>query len=185
MKNNPAKGREQDRERDRARDGDGADNPDASENAIELLLRQHREVDALFERFEECESGSPESMIIAQDIAFALNVHARIEEEIFYPAAREALGDDGKDLLDEAAVGLGELFSLLHRSLQRLGLGRLRGLKLAERMLLGLLASLLLGERFLEFFLRIQLRQRECQAPLVGKKDRKEQNARRGTGSDA
>ena len=34
----------------------------------------------------------------------ALTVHAQIEEEIFYSTAREALGDEGKDLLDEAKV---------------------------------------------------------------------------------
>lgn len=35
-------------------------------------------------------------------ICEALTVHAQIEEEIFYPAAREAIDDD--DLLDEAEV---------------------------------------------------------------------------------
>jgi iron-sulfur cluster repair protein YtfE (RIC family) len=34
----------------------------------------------------------------------SLTVHAQIEEEIFYPAAREALGDEGEDLLNEAKV---------------------------------------------------------------------------------
>jgi hypothetical protein len=31
-------------------------------------------------------------------------VHAQIEEEIFYPAAYEALDEDGNDLLDDAEV---------------------------------------------------------------------------------
>ena len=33
-----------------------------------------------------------------------LTVHATIEEEIFYPAAREVLSGDKEDLLDEAEV---------------------------------------------------------------------------------
>lgn len=104
-KDGPMKDREmKDRDGNRANGGDDGEGAYGAENAIMLLLRQHREVDTLFERFEESDSGSPESMAIAQDIAFALNVHARLEEEIFYPAAREALGEDGKDLLDEAAV---------------------------------------------------------------------------------
>lgn len=102
----------QDRGRNR-KNGRVGEDADDGEDAFAMLLRQHREVDALFERFEECDAGSPESMTIAQDIAFALNVHARIEEEIFYPAAREALGEDGKDLLDEAAVEHATLKQLL------------------------------------------------------------------------
>lgn len=108
MKDQPAK----DRGRNR-RNGGAGDEADDGENALAMLMRQHREVDALFERFEESDAGSPESMAIVQDIAFALNVHARIEEEIFYPAAREALGEDGKDLLDEAAVEHATLKQLL------------------------------------------------------------------------
>lgn len=115
MKDHATKDRGRARERDLARGADDAVNGDVHENedAVAMLLRQHREVDGLFERFERCDSGSPESMTIAQDIAFALNVHARIEEEIFYPAAREALGEEGKDLLDEAAVEHATLKQLL------------------------------------------------------------------------
>jgi len=40
-------------------------------------------------------------------------VHAQIEEEIFYPAAREASIRDGEDLLDEAEVEHGSLKQLV------------------------------------------------------------------------
>jgi iron-sulfur cluster repair protein YtfE (RIC family) len=43
-------------------------------------------------------------MELARQICMELTVHAQIEEEIFYPAAREALGDEGEDLLNEAKV---------------------------------------------------------------------------------
>lgn len=55
----------------------------------------------MFEQYEKTE-GDDEKQALAMQICKALTVHARIEEEIFYPAAYEALDDD--DLLDEAEV---------------------------------------------------------------------------------
>src|SRR4051812_6723403 len=70
-------------------------------DATELLETDHREVDADFTAFEE--AGSPgEKKQLADRICLALRVHAQIEEEIFYPAARDATGE--ADLLDEALV---------------------------------------------------------------------------------
>ena len=73
----------------------------ATNDAIALLKADHREVSDLLEKFEKSRSAKSK---IAHQICDALTVHAQIEEEIFYPAAREALGEDGKDLLDEAKV---------------------------------------------------------------------------------
>jgi hemerythrin superfamily protein len=70
-------------------------------NAIELLEQDHREVEAYFDEFEELEDDSAKGEL-AQKICMALTVHMQIEEELFYPAAREAIDDD--DLLDEAVV---------------------------------------------------------------------------------
>jgi hemerythrin superfamily protein len=80
---------------------------DASTNALELLKRDHQEVDKLFKQYEEIKEGADDSAkeeLVAQ-ICDALTVHATIEEAIFYPAARQALPEEqGQDLLDEAAV---------------------------------------------------------------------------------
>jgi hemerythrin superfamily protein len=72
-------------------------------DAISLLKQDHQEVSALFEKYESAEDEKSE---IAAEVCNLLTVHARIEEEIFYPAAREALesDQDGEDLLDEAEV---------------------------------------------------------------------------------
>src|SRR5580704_12991923 len=70
-------------------------------NAIELLKHDHREVEEYFEEYEDLEGGAGKAELSAK-ICQALKVHTQIEEEIFYPAAREATGDD--DLLDEAVV---------------------------------------------------------------------------------
>jgi hemerythrin superfamily protein len=70
-------------------------------DAIELLKQDHREAEALFAQFDGAE-GNAEKASLAQKICLALTVHAEIEEEIFYPRARKATGED--DLLNEAEV---------------------------------------------------------------------------------
>lgn len=71
------------------------------QDAIALLKADHREVKAMFQEFEKVEEDA-EKLALATRICAALKVHAQIEEEIFYPAAYEALEED--DLLDEAEV---------------------------------------------------------------------------------
>ncbi|MGE5170690.1 MAG: hemerythrin domain-containing protein [Rudaea sp.] len=78
-----------------------------SANALDLLKRDHEAVDAMFRQYEEIkdDAGDAEKMQLVAQICEALTVHAQIEEQIFYPAARRALqGEEDKDLLDEAAV---------------------------------------------------------------------------------
>lgn len=71
-------------------------------DAITLLKQDHQEVKALFDAFQQDDADKAE---IAIEVCRLLTIHAQIEEEIFYPAAREAFGnDDGDDLLDEAEV---------------------------------------------------------------------------------
>lgn len=72
-----------------------------TQDAIALLKADHREVKSMFEQFEKTEDDAQKATL-AQQICAALSVHAQIEEEIFYPAAYEAIEDD--DLLDEAEV---------------------------------------------------------------------------------
>ena len=60
----------------------------------------------LFKQYDKLvESGGSEDekQALAEQICQMLTVHATIEEEMFYPAAREALGEDG-DLVDEADI---------------------------------------------------------------------------------
>jgi len=73
----------------------------AEMNSIELLKQDHREVEDYFEEYEDLEDDKQKAGLSAK-ICRALKAHAQIEEEIFYPAARDATGDD--DLLDEAVV---------------------------------------------------------------------------------
>ena len=73
---------------------------DKKPDATQLLTQDHREVEALFEKFEKAGSdGSKERL--ARQICTELKIHAMIEEEIFYPALRGKIEDDS---LDEAYV---------------------------------------------------------------------------------
>ena len=71
------------------------------QDAIELLKTDHRKVEQLFEQFEAA-GGASEKERIVEQVATALLVHTIIEEEIFYPAVRQAGGDVGS--LGEAQV---------------------------------------------------------------------------------
>jgi len=73
----------------------------APQDAIQLLRADHRKVQALFDQFEKAR-GDDKKVELAQEICAELKVHAQIEEEIFYPAARKALKK--QDLIDEATV---------------------------------------------------------------------------------
>jgi hemerythrin superfamily protein len=73
-------------------------------DAIAMLTAEHREVKTLFEQYEglgDRAMGSKKK--IADQICTALILHAAIEEEIFYPALRQA-SKEAADLLDEALV---------------------------------------------------------------------------------
>ena len=71
-------------------------------DAVALLKADHREVDELVQQFENARSDRKEA--IARRICTALTVHAQIEEELLYPAARNVLESDDMDLVDEADV---------------------------------------------------------------------------------
>jgi hemerythrin superfamily protein len=71
-------------------------------DAPSLLKRDHGQLAALFKEFEG--SGSEAKALLAGQICQLLTIHALIEEEILYPAARGVLGAEDEDLVDEATV---------------------------------------------------------------------------------
>ena len=85
---------------------------DAPRDAIALLKQDHRTVSALFEEFEKAEE--EEQSAIAQRVCQLLTVHATIEEELLYPAAKEAFEDEeDDDLVNEAEVEHGSAKELI------------------------------------------------------------------------
>ena len=92
----------------------GLTDPDST-NAIDLLKRDHDDVEDLFKQFEA--SGERDTALrgeLAMRICAALTVHAEIEEELFYPAIRRG-SRDAADLLDEAAVEHQSLKDIIER----------------------------------------------------------------------
>ena len=75
------------------------------QDALSILMADHKKVQGLFKQFEELkgdEGADEEKGALAKQVCNELTVHAQIEEEIFYPAVRKAIEDS--DLMDEAEV---------------------------------------------------------------------------------
>jgi len=78
-----------------------------TKDACDLLDADHKAVKRMFKEYEEltgsrARSAMQKKMDLAHQICHELTVHAQVEEEIFYPALREALKDT--DMLAEAEV---------------------------------------------------------------------------------
>jgi hemerythrin superfamily protein len=70
------------------------------QDGIALLKADHREVEELFSKYEKAKGASQKQKLAAQ-ICKELTVHAKIEEDIFYPACEGAVD---AELLEEAYV---------------------------------------------------------------------------------
>jgi hemerythrin superfamily protein len=70
-------------------------------DALALLKADHDLVQSLFDKFEKANTAKQKDTL-AEQICTELTIHAQIEEEIFYPAVRDAIDDE--DLMDEAEV---------------------------------------------------------------------------------
>jgi hemerythrin superfamily protein len=71
-------------------------------DAIDLLDADHLAVHALFGSYRELvrsHASALQRRALAEEICMELTIHARLEEELFYPAVREALNDD--EVMDE------------------------------------------------------------------------------------
>jgi hemerythrin superfamily protein len=78
-----------------------------AKDACDLLDADHKAVKKMFKEYEEltesrARGATQKKKELAAHICMELTVHAQIEEEIFYPAVREAIKET--DLLDEAEV---------------------------------------------------------------------------------
>lgn len=83
-------------------------------DAIDLLDADHLHVHGLLQSYRELvrKRASPlQRRALAEEICLELTIHAKVEEEIFYPAMRDALRDE--DVLDEAEEQHGSLRELV------------------------------------------------------------------------
>ena len=93
---------------DNASNLDTDDEDDLNEigtDAVSLLTADHLDVSEMFSEFEALlsdDASEDQRAEVVRQICQALTAHATVEEEILYPAARDALGDD--DMIDEAVA---------------------------------------------------------------------------------
>jgi len=71
---------------------------DGGANAVELLREDHRKVQELFEEFEGADTRSRQRLV--DQALTELEIHAKLEEGLIYPAIREALDED--EMMDQA-----------------------------------------------------------------------------------
>ncbi|HZW22216.1 hemerythrin domain-containing protein [Noviherbaspirillum sp.] len=78
----------------------------SEDDALHILAEDHKKVMELFDEFERMkedeETDDEAKQVLVETACAELTIHAQVEEEIFYPAARDAIDD--MDLLDEAEV---------------------------------------------------------------------------------
>jgi hemerythrin superfamily protein len=91
-----------------------------AQDAVELIKSDHRKVEQLFREFEEAgDRAYKTKQELVGQIVEELEVHATLEEEIYYPAVEAKARKDGKELIAEAVeehhvvkILLGELGSM-------------------------------------------------------------------------
>jgi hypothetical protein len=75
-------------------------------DAIDLLKKDHREVEALFKEFEKLHEAEEHEAAdeVVETACTELQIHDKLETEIFYPAVRQQAEEEQEELLDEAEV---------------------------------------------------------------------------------
>ena len=84
---------------------------DPEQDAIDLLKADHRKVESLFKEFKAAGANKRMQKSISRQICTELDIHARIEEKLFYPAAKRK----AHEAMDEVNEGIVE-----HEGIKRL-----------------------------------------------------------------
>jgi hemerythrin-like domain-containing protein len=72
-------------------------------NAVKMLKADHDRVQELFKEFEAAgERAYEKKRGIAEEVFTELEIHTKLEEEIFYPAVQARTGKDGEELVAES-----------------------------------------------------------------------------------
>jgi hemerythrin superfamily protein len=93
--------------------------PKSTLDAIDMLMQDHDKVEKAFRDFEKMDRHDAEACRrMVRMVCEELKLHSLLEEEIFYPAVREAIGDE--ELMNEAAVEH-ETAAMLIEQLENMG----------------------------------------------------------------
>ena len=71
------------------------------EDAIEMLRADHQKVRNLFQDYENAQDQKAKRKI-AQQVFVELEIHAQLEENVFYPAFKQEADQEGKQLVAES-----------------------------------------------------------------------------------
>lgn len=83
-------------------------------NVLKLIKKDHSDVQSLFNKFEKTAKSSHEKREeIFEQIRRELQIHSRVEEEIFYPFLKALNGNSGRNLVSEALKVHKEIDELL------------------------------------------------------------------------
>jgi hemerythrin superfamily protein len=78
-------------------------------DALKMLKQDHQRVREMFDRFERTSGSAKERL--ARTICEELTLHAQLEEDVFYPAVREAIEDE--EMMNEAEIEHGTAKDLI------------------------------------------------------------------------
>jgi len=84
---------------------------------VTMLRSDHERVKDLFRQFESADGG--ERSRLFEEISRELQVHTKLEEEIFYPAVKRLPTDDAKEMVNES-VEEHNIVDFVLESMQRL-----------------------------------------------------------------
>jgi hemerythrin-like domain-containing protein len=90
--------------------------PYSASDAIAMLLADHQKVKQLFREFDQLRAQRDEADLkaeLVEQLCEQITVHSKLEEEIFYPALRAAIGDD--ELMDEDEAAHASVSDLIHK----------------------------------------------------------------------
>ena len=71
-------------------------------NAVAMIKEDHRRVESLYQDYQRLDGQPAKQRPIVEQMCRDLEIHAKLEEDIFYPAVQARLGADGSDLVPEA-----------------------------------------------------------------------------------
>ena len=69
----------------------------SSLNAVAMIKEDHRQLESLYQNYRRLDGHPAEQRPVVEQICHELEMHAKLEEDIFYPAVQERLREDGPD----------------------------------------------------------------------------------------
>jgi hemerythrin superfamily protein len=82
-------------------------------NALDILKKDHEKVKELFSEYDTLSGDGAKKGEIAQTVLRELELHSKVEEDIFYPALRARSGKDGKELVKHSVSEHREIDDLI------------------------------------------------------------------------